>query len=90
MAPDGAFVVCESASQVPRVHRAADAADLAVTRRVDVVPREGKPALFSVYVMRPSAGPRVETSEPPIVVRDRTGRRTDAFRALRGDMGMPP
>jgi len=28
--------------------------------------------------------------EPPLVVRDRERRRTDAFRRLRETMGMPP
>ena len=28
--------------------------------------------------------------EPPLVVRDQQGKRTDEFVALRADMGMPP
>jgi tRNA1(Val) A37 N6-methylase TrmN6 len=87
---DGTFVACESSGQLERVHRAAGAAGLAVIRRLDVVPREGKSPLFSVFVMRLGAQPITQTTEPTLVVRDRSGRRTNAFRTLRGEMGMPP
>ena len=90
MAPGGRFVVCQAAAQVERVLAAAEAAGLGVDARLDVVPREGKAALFSVYGMR-RAGERGATAvHPPLVVRDRAGRRTDAFQALRREMGMPP
>ena len=94
MAPGGRFVACEAAAQVERVIGAAAAAGLRIERRVDVIPRDGKAALFSVYAMcraggaRPSAGERLV--EPPLVVRDVAGRRTDAFRLVREEMGMPP
>ena len=90
LAPDGTFVACESSGQLERVHGAAGATGLAVARRLDVVPREGKPPLFSVFVMRRRAQVTAASTEPPLVVRDRMGRRTNAFRALRGEMGMPP
>jgi tRNA1(Val) A37 N6-methylase TrmN6 len=89
MAPGGRFVACEAAAHVERVTRAAAAAGLGVERRRDVVPREGKAPLFSVYAMR-RAPAGATAIEPPLVVRDRGGRRTEAFRLLRDEMGMPP
>ena len=89
MAPGGRFVACEAAAHVERVGRAAAAAGLAVEWRRDVVPREGKAPLFSVYAMR-RAPAGATAVEPPLVVRDRGGRRTEPFRRLRDAMGMPP
>ena len=56
---------------------------------MDIVPREGKDVLFSMWAMRPHhhAGPlRID---PALVVRDRLGRWTPQFRALRTSMGLP-
>jgi len=86
LAPSGRFVVCEGATQVARVERAAEAAGLGIARRLDVVPRVGKGALLSVYVMGRAAA---SGSESTLVVRDGDGQWTDAFRAVRRDMGMP-
>jgi tRNA1(Val) A37 N6-methylase TrmN6 len=90
MAPAGRFVTCAAAAQVERVTRAAASTGLAVERRLDVIPREGKAALFSVYAMRRASGTEPSLVEPPLVVRDRAGRRTTAFRLVRDTMGMPP
>lgn len=49
--PQGLFVVCESALGVTRGYTAATGAGLRVIVRLDVVPREGKPVLFCVFVM---------------------------------------
>jgi tRNA1Val (adenine37-N6)-methyltransferase len=88
--PGGWFVTCAGAAQQERVRTGAAQAGLVVARRRDVVPRAGKGVLFSVYGLRAgSEGPDVVAGEP-LVVRDTTGRRTTAFRALRGAMGMPP
>jgi tRNA1(Val) A37 N6-methylase TrmN6 len=101
LAPGGRFVVCESAAQVARVERAADAAGLEIASRLDVVPRTGKTALFSVYVMRPgpatdsdgartAARPPADAAvAPALVVRDAEGQWTAEFRAVRHAMGMP-
>jgi tRNA1(Val) A37 N6-methylase TrmN6 len=88
----GGFVVCAGATQDDRVRRAAARAELVITRRVEVVPRAGKAPLFAVYVMAPMVGGSASPMAigEMLVVRDRHGRRTDAFRALRGAMGMPP
>ena len=88
LASEGCFVACHAGSQIRRAESAAADAGLAIVRRIDVVPRLGKAALFAVYAMQRAAAQR-----PPIVselvVRDEQGQWTAAFRALRGDMGMP-
>jgi tRNA1(Val) A37 N6-methylase TrmN6 len=90
MAPDGAFVLCAGAGQDERMSRAARDSGLRVTRRLSVVPREGKDALFAVYALRRASRSQSLCDEPALVVRDRDGRRTRRFVALRADMGMPP
>ncbi len=90
LVPGGRFVTCAAAGQRDRVDAAARAAGLAVERRIDIVPRDGKPALFSVHSMRRAAECANRMVDPPLVVRDRSGRRTPTFHALRHTMGMPP
>jgi len=87
LAPGGRFVACHAAAQVARVERAAAAAALAIESRLDVIPRQGKAALFSVYAMRRAA--TASTVLPLLIVRDGDGQWTAEFRALRADMGMP-
>jgi tRNA1(Val) A37 N6-methylase TrmN6 len=86
----GRFVLCAPSGENARVEEAAAGAGLAVARRLDVVPREGKPALLSVTTMR--RGVAAAAIEPPraIVVRDRRGGWTEDFAALRARMGLPP
>jgi tRNA1(Val) A37 N6-methylase TrmN6 len=91
LAAGGRFVACEAARQEARVAAAARAAGLDVLARLDVVPRQGKQALFAVYTFARSdddagASARADT----LVVRDAAGARTPAFVALRAVMGMPP
>lgn len=87
LAPGARFVACHAAAQVARVEAAAEAAGLAIESRMDVIPRRGKSALFSVYCMRRD---RVTgTVLAPLVVRDGDGQWTAQFRTLRADMGMP-
>lgn len=88
--PEGAFVLCAGAAQHDRMLDAARRAGLAVARRRPVVPRDGKAALFSVYALRRAPAIVSAVDEPPLIVRDRDGRRTQHFIALRADMGMPP
>ncbi|MFN8543743.1 MAG: methyltransferase [Candidatus Binatia bacterium] len=88
LAPGAPFVACEQTAQWERVAVAAARAGLGVARRMDVVPRDGKAALFSVFALR--AGATAPCVEPPLVVRDRAGRRTAAFTAIRAEMGLPP
>jgi tRNA1(Val) A37 N6-methylase TrmN6 len=87
LAPGAAFVVCENSPQAARVHDACRCAGLSVYRQLDVVPREGKDALVSVFAaMREGEAPRFELL-PPLTVRDRAGKRTEAFISLRTDTG---
>ena len=90
LAPGGRFVACAATAQLRRVFEAATAAGLHVTRRLEVIPRAGKAALFSVHVMRRGRSASSPALDPPLVVRDAAGQRTPAFRALRERMGMPP
>jgi len=90
MAPRGCFVTCAAAAQVQRVHTAACATGLRIVRRREVVPRAGKRALFSVYAMERARVGGSMVVEAPLVVREANGGRTEAFRALRLDLGMPP
>lgn len=90
LCPEGVFVMCAAVRDTPRVESAACQAGLATTRRLQVVPVQGKAALFCVHVIR-HAGP---VARPPgtttLQVRDRNGARTPEFLALRAQMGMPP
>lgn len=90
LAPDGAFVLCAGAAQHDRMLDAARRAGLVVARRRQVVPRDGKAALFSVYALRRAPHIATAVDGPPLIVRDRDGHRTPDFIALRADMGMPP
>jgi tRNA1Val (adenine37-N6)-methyltransferase len=63
---------------------------LGVECRCEVIPREGKGALFSVYSMRQASEITATIVSRPLVVRDVNGQRTDDFRTLRREMGMPP
>ena len=86
LAPDGRFVVCHPSAA--RVARAAAASSLAISTRMEVIPRAGKAALFSVFAIQPA--PATAVALPRLIVRDGDGQWTEQFRALRSDMGMPP
>ncbi len=92
LAPGGQFVACHAAAQRPRVEAAARAAGLVVSRLREVVPRGGRSPLFTVFCMvladDPSA-PAETLVEPPFLVRDAEGSRTEEYLAVRRDMGMP-
>lgn len=83
----GRFVLCADARQRARVEAAAQHEGLSVQLRLDVIPKAGKPALFSVFSC--TRQPVALRSEE-LVVRRRDGRRTEAFVALRARMGLPP
>jgi tRNA1Val (adenine37-N6)-methyltransferase len=91
LSADAPFVGCCATRQRARVFDGAAHAGLVVERWRDVIPREGKEALFSVYVMRrPSSGTSLNVrDEPPLVLRDKDGRFTNAFNDVRRSMGMP-
>jgi tRNA1(Val) A37 N6-methylase TrmN6 len=90
LAPGGRFVTCAAGADTARVERAATTVGLRTERRLAVVPRAGKPVLLVVHALARAAEVDRTTDERPLVVRDRRGRRTRAFTALRAGMGMPP
>ena len=90
MGPDGRFVLCAAARDDARMRAGAAAADLRIVRRLDVVPRAGKSALFAVYVLRGIDRCEPLRVHPPLVVRDARGHRTDSYQRVRRDMGLPP
>ena len=89
LASQGWFVTCAGAAQAERVARGAPRAGLIVVRRMDVVPREGKDVLFSMWAMRRPDHASPLRIDPTLVVRDGLGRWTPQFRALRASMGLP-
>jgi tRNA1(Val) A37 N6-methylase TrmN6 len=90
LAPGGRFVVCAGAKPEGRTIAAARDAGLVVRRHVEVVPREGKPVLFTVTSM----GRGDEVHPPAIherfVVRDARCELTAEMHRAREVMGLPP
>ncbi len=84
----GRFVMCASVLQRERVREGARAAGLDTLRCVEVVPRAGKDALVLVTVMTPGDGRWPEAVET-LTVRTAEHQWTEAFRAVRRDLGMP-
>lgn len=86
LAPRGVVVVCADARFPERVLRGAAAAGLVPSRRLDIVPRAGKAPLFSVWTSAfEAAGP---LEHDVAVMRDETGARTVASRAMRQTFGL--
>jgi hypothetical protein len=55
---------------------------------LDVIPREGKPVLISIYTLTRAVV--ASPLESTLVVRKRDGQWTNDFRVVRQDLGMPP
>jgi FkbM family methyltransferase len=85
LAPGGALVVCGDARRPDRALAAAQSAGVRPVARRDVVPREGKGALFTIWVFA-EHGELEERA--PIVARDASGARTDDARAMREFFGL--
>ena len=90
LAPGAPFVACEAWNQRERVEPAARAAGLRLVRWREIVPRTGKEPLLCIFAMRAPELAEPLVVQPPLVVRDGSGRRTEEFSGLRGDLGMPP
>jgi tRNA1(Val) A37 N6-methylase TrmN6 len=88
LAPDGAFVMCAGAAQSGRVKAAAQSHALGMESRLDVIPREGKAPLFSVFSFR-NAPSSPQVAAQTAVVRNPHGRWTDWFKSVRAEFGMP-
>jgi len=89
LAPGAPFVACEAWTQRERVEPAALAAGLRLVRWREIIPRAGKEPLLCIFAMRQAEAAEPLVVDPPLVVRDKHGRRTEEFRALRAAMGMP-
>jgi len=89
LAPGAPFVACEAWLQRERVEPAGHAAGLSLTCWQEVIPREGKGPLLVVFAMTAAARAGTLVRPRPLVVRDRQGRRTPEFAAVREAMGMP-
>lgn len=91
LAPEGIFALVMDGRQRDRVLAGAHAAGLAILSIRDVVPREDKPPLMVLAAMTHAAtATEAPREEPPLMLRDRAGVRTDEFREIRRQMGMPP
>ena len=89
LAPGAPLVLCAAPGQVARLELAAPQNGLYIERRRDLIPRTGKPPLFSVFVLRAGspAGPAIV--DAPLLARDGAGERTSDLHAMRAAMGMP-
>lgn len=87
LAPEGRFVFCFPSVQMPRAEAAITAGGLQLHRRCDVVPKDGQPALFSLFTCT-RQGPVGAIVEPPMVVRSADGQRTAQMEKARAVLGM--
>jgi tRNA1Val (adenine37-N6)-methyltransferase len=83
------FVACQAWNQRERVEPAASAASMRLVRWREIVPRAGKEPLLCIFAMRKAEAAEPLVVDPPLVVRDERGRRTEEFCAIRAAMGMP-
>lgn len=86
LSPKGVVVLCSDGRAPERVLRGAAAAELAPVRRLDIVPRVGKSALFSVWTCARESRGTVEHVE--LVMRDERGDRTEASQGMRRAFGL--
>lgn len=87
MADDGRLVVCGDADAEQRALTAAQAVDLHLVARWVVIPRAGRPPLFSVWAMGRTTA--VGAVDRTLVLRDADGARTSDARMLRAFSGFP-
>jgi len=89
LAPGAPFVACEAWNQRERVEPAARAAGLRLVRWREIVPRAGKEPLLCIFAMRQAEAAESLVVDSPLVVREKGGRRSEEFVAVRAAMGMP-
>lgn len=91
VADDGWFVVCGDADSEPRLHAAAAQHGFTVVGTHVVLPREGRPPLFTVWALRPTGGgePPAHWLDRTYTLRDAQGERTADAKALRAFSGLP-
>ena len=86
LAPGGEIVVCTSALERDRVIATTGELGLHAREHWDITPRDGKNVLVMVDVLTAVHG---DVTTHNLVVRDRGGEWTPAFRQVRTEMGMP-
>src|SRR5690606_15486746 len=88
LAPGGRFVFCFPTVQRARAEAACAAADLALIRSRDVIPRAGAAPLFTLFACRRAEDPDVQyVRDPQHVVRDEHGVPTAMHAAARAALG---
>jgi tRNA1(Val) A37 N6-methylase TrmN6 len=88
LAEGGRFVFCFPTVQRARAEAACIAADLALLRARDVVPRAGAAPLFTLFACRRAEDPGEPFVEEPVhVVRDEAGQPTPMHLAARASLG---
>jgi len=88
LAEGGRFVFCFPTVQRARAEAACEAAQLAVTRSRDVIPRAGAEPLFTLFACRRAEdGDEPHVREPAHIVRDASGDPTAMHRAARAALG---
>jgi tRNA1Val (adenine37-N6)-methyltransferase len=88
LSADGWFVLCFPTPQKQRALDGIAAAGLATVSVRDVIPRETLPALFRLFACRhASAFEGTMTEEPPLVVREESGRLTAEMASVRRGFG---
>lgn len=89
LAPGGRFVFCFPTIQRARAEAAVVAADLAVVRSRDVIPKAGAAPLFSLFACRGAEEPGpAPVIEAPHLVRDSDGNPSAAHVAARSSFGL--
>lgn len=88
LTPAGWLVLCGDADAGARAEDAAAAHGLVVRRHDLVVPRAGRPPLFSVWALGRGAAALARVDRV-VTLRDERGERTDDARALRAFSGFP-
>jgi tRNA1(Val) A37 N6-methylase TrmN6 len=88
LAPGGWFVLCFPTPQKQRALDGIAAAGLRVVRLRDIIPRETLPALFTVFACQHAADfPGAPTVEPPLIVREQSGRLSSEMAGVRRGFG---
>ena len=88
LSPRGVFVVCETALAPERTRDALQRAGLEESAVLVVVPKQGRPPLFSVHV---ATRPQVTSirEHRTLTIRDSNGDRTPEASEVRRRLGMP-
>jgi tRNA1Val (adenine37-N6)-methyltransferase len=82
---DARFVFCFPTAQKERAFRAIHETGFSAVAHRDVIPREGRAPLFSLFACRRGSHP--EHEETPLIVRDAAGEHTAELRAVRRRFG---